>query len=139
MHAGKCLAEGHSAQCGERSAEETLALIADRVANDFAFVARATLPADARVVVFGDLHGQLDAFVFELAHLREAALLEDSMRLAANTYAVIMGDLVDRGPMGAAVYALAMAFAVNNPGRVFILRGYVRLRRPCATPRRLGS
>ena len=110
---------------GDRSAEQTRDLLSDRVANDDAFLARATLPANARVAVFGDLHGQFDVFVQELARLRDDAqfFVGDSMRLEPNNYVVIMGDMVDRGPMGASVYALAMALAVNNPERVFLLRG----------------
>ncbi|XP_031473742.1 serine/threonine-protein phosphatase 7 [Nymphaea colorata] len=67
-----------------------------------------------RVVVVGDVHGQLHDLLFLL---REAGSPSD------DRYYVFNGDYVDRGAWGLEVFLLLLAWKILLPLRVFLLRG----------------
>ncbi|XP_057809339.1 serine/threonine-protein phosphatase 7 [Salvia miltiorrhiza] len=72
------------------------------------------LNSDCRVVVVGDVHGQLHDVLF---------LLRNAGFPADDRFFVFNGDYVDRGAWGLEVFLLLLAWKVLMPHRVFLLRG----------------
>ncbi|KAL3525136.1 hypothetical protein ACH5RR_013508 [Cinchona calisaya] len=68
----------------------------------------------SRVVVVGDLHGQLHDLLF---------LLKDAGYPGEDKFFVFNGDYVDRGAWGLETFLLLLAWKVLLPHRVFLLRG----------------
>ncbi|KAK6911906.1 Aminotransferase-like, plant mobile domain [Dillenia turbinata] len=68
----------------------------------------------SRVMVVGDIHGQLHDL---MSILREAGCP------AENRYYVFNGDYVDRGAWGVETFLLLLAWKVLLPHRVYLLRG----------------
>ncbi|GER29329.1 serine/threonine-protein phosphatase [Striga asiatica] len=75
---------------------------------------KSGLVADSRVVVVGDVHGQLHDVLF---------LLADAGFPAEDRFFVFNGDYVDRGAWGLEVFLLLLAWKVVMPHRVYLLRG----------------
>ncbi|KAI8526668.1 hypothetical protein RHMOL_Rhmol12G0013800 [Rhododendron molle] len=72
------------------------------------------LDTDSRVVVVGDIHGQLHDLIF---------LLHDAGFLSDNRVFVFNGDYVDRGAWGLETFLLLLAWKVSMPKKVYLLRG----------------
>ncbi|KAL2247161.1 serine/threonine-protein phosphatase 7 [Sesamum indicum] len=72
------------------------------------------LGQQSRVVVVGDVHGQLHDVLF---------LLRDAGYPANDRFFVFNGDYVDRGAWGLEVFLLLLAWKVLMPNRVYLLRG----------------
>ncbi|XP_073151214.1 serine/threonine-protein phosphatase 7 [Henckelia pumila] len=72
------------------------------------------LDSESRVVVVGDVHGQLHDVLF---------LLKDAGFPGDDRYFVFNGDYVDRGAWGLEVFLLLLAWKVLMPHRVYLLRG----------------
>ncbi|PIM97897.1 Serine-threonine phosphatase 2A, catalytic subunit [Handroanthus impetiginosus] len=72
------------------------------------------LVSESRVVVVGDVHGQLHDVLF---------LLRDAGFPADDRFFVFNGDYVDRGAWGLEVFLLLLAWKVLMPHRVYLLRG----------------
>ncbi|PKU87603.1 serine/threonine-protein phosphatase 7 [Dendrobium catenatum] len=70
--------------------------------------------SEVRVVVVGDVHGQLHDVLF---------LLRDAGFPSENCTFVFNGDYVDRGAWGLETFLLLLAWKVFLPNRVFLLRG----------------
>ncbi|OVA01027.1 Phosphoesterase domain [Macleaya cordata] len=69
---------------------------------------------DSRVIVVGDVHGQLHDVIF---------LLKDAGLPSDNRFFVFNGDYVDRGAWGLETFLLLLAWKVFLPHSVFLLRG----------------
>nr|XP_025885248.1 serine/threonine-protein phosphatase 7 isoform X2 [Solanum lycopersicum] len=69
---------------------------------------------DSRVVVVGDVHGQLHDVLF---------LLRDAGFPSDDRFFVFNGDYVDRGAWGLETFLTLLAWKVFMPNRVFLLRG----------------
>ncbi|XP_011038099.1 PREDICTED: serine/threonine-protein phosphatase 7-like isoform X2 [Populus euphratica] len=69
---------------------------------------------NSRVVVVGDVHGQLHDVMF---------LLQDAGFPCEDRFFVFNGDYVDRGAWGLENFLLLLAWKVFLPQRVFLLRG----------------
>lgn len=64
------------------------------------------MPSHSRLVLFGDVHGQLDKLV---AHLRAGGLIDADQRWIGGAAALwFMGDFFDRGPDGVGAVDLVM-------------------------------
>ncbi|KAL8550008.1 hypothetical protein ACS0TY_008725 [Phlomoides rotata] len=72
------------------------------------------LNSDSRVVVVGDVHGQLHDVLF---------LLRDAGYPSDDRVFVFNGDYVDRGAWGLEVFLILLAWKVLMPHRVYLLRG----------------
>ncbi|CAK9140960.1 unnamed protein product [Ilex paraguariensis] len=72
------------------------------------------LGSDCRVVVVGDVHGQLHDVLF---------LLRDAGFPSENRLFVFNGDYVDRGAWGLETFLLLLAWKVFMPHSVYLLRG----------------
>lgn len=74
------------------------------------------LPAGSRVYAIGDIHGEA-ALLIRLLHLIKA---DSDARQAAHVVLVFLGDLIDRGPDGA---ALVRTFSRLTSEEVIVLKG----------------
>ncbi|XP_021714070.1 serine/threonine-protein phosphatase 7-like [Chenopodium quinoa] len=72
------------------------------------------ISSDSRVVVVGDVHGQLHDVIF---------LLNDAGLPSDNRIFVFNGDYVDRGAWGFETFVLLLAWKIYLPNRVYLLRG----------------
>ncbi|CAO2827860.1 unnamed protein product [Amaranthus hypochondriacus] len=70
--------------------------------------------SDSKVVVVGDVHGQLHDVIF---------LLNAAGFPSDNRFFVFNGDYVDRGAWGLETFLLLLAWKILLPNRVFLLRG----------------
>ncbi|CAI9110420.1 OLC1v1010435C6 [Oldenlandia corymbosa var. corymbosa] len=77
-------------------------------------ISKDELNSDSRVVVVGDLHGQLHDVLF---------LLKDAGYPGDDRFFVFNGDYVDRGAWGLETFLLLLAWKVLLPDRIFLLRG----------------
>eukprot|EP01063_Lacrimia_lanifica_P026596 TRINITY_DN3606_c1_g2_i2.p1 TRINITY_DN3606_c1_g2~~TRINITY_DN3606_c1_g2_i2.p1 ORF type:complete len:1013 (+),score=341.77 TRINITY_DN3606_c1_g2_i2:64-3102(+) len=76
-------------------------------------VRRLCIPDDCRLVVVGDLHGQLDDLLW---------ILKEGLP-GPNLWYLFNGDFVDRGPDQLEVLTLLVALKNKFPGSVFMNRG----------------
>jgi hypothetical protein len=75
-------------------------------------------------IVIGDLHGDLDSLARNLTRISEQLkLLNRQGKFAHNTYLVLLGDYTDRGQLGCQCWYTLMRLALENPERVFLVRG----------------
>ncbi|KAI5311151.1 hypothetical protein L3X38_045501 [Prunus dulcis] len=72
------------------------------------------LGLESRVVIVGDLHGQLHDLLF---------LLHDAGFPSENQFFVFNGDYVDRGAWGFESFLILLAWKAFMPKRVYLLRG----------------
>ena len=77
----------------------------------------ASVPAGQRVYAIGDIHGRLD--LFEM--LLDQIIADDAARGPADTWLVLLGDLVDRGADSRGVVERAIELAQG--GKVRVLAG----------------
>jgi len=77
------------------------------------------LPRKGKIVVVGDLHGDLESLIHIL---RKSRFLE---RTAAgeDVKLIFLGDYGDRGPYSPEVYSLVLRLKRDHPERVILLRG----------------
>ena len=73
----------------------------------------AFVPAGERWYVIGDIHGRADLFDALIAAIES----DDARRVPADTTAVLLGDLVDRGPDSAGVIRAARAWGERRKVR----------------------
>lgn len=92
--------------------------------TDVAFAAKVALPADTEVSIFGDIHGNLQAFLPELQAVSANKHLDERLRVKGNGAIIFCGDLLDRGDFSIETFALALLLRMANPARVFIARGH---------------
>ncbi len=76
----------------------------------------AALPDGQRAYAVGDIHGRADLF----AALADAIDADDAARAPAQTTAVLLGDLIDRGPDSAGVVDRALAWQAARTVRVLM-------------------
>ncbi|KAK3410609.1 hypothetical protein EUGRSUZ_J02567 [Eucalyptus grandis] len=99
---------------------DRLVLTASKILHKEPNLVRVDLDADddsgkdCRVVVVGDVHGQLH----DVLHLLNSAGFPSE-----NRFFVFNGDYVDRGAWGLETFLLLLAWKVFMPERVFLLRG----------------
>ncbi|MFM6832268.1 MAG: metallophosphoesterase [Novosphingobium sp.] len=74
----------------------------------------ASVPAGQRVYAIGDIHGRLDLFDLLLDTIRD----DSAARGPADTWLVLLGDLIDRGPDSYGVVERAMELAEGGKLRV---------------------
>jgi serine/threonine-protein phosphatase with EF-hand domain len=77
-------------------------------------IVQVNITEEDRVVVVGDLHGQLNDLLF---------ILDESGIPSGTTKYIFNGDFVDRGPQSIEVIILLLALYSAFPGSVFLNRG----------------
>ena len=88
------------------------------------FIQKLVIKPDSKVIVVGDLHGDLDALLALLQELEQTGYLDNQYRLIReDAYFVFLGDYINRGMNSIGVVYVLCKLYVNNPNRVVMLRG----------------
>jgi hypothetical protein len=87
------------------------------------FAAKLVLPADAVVVVLGDLHGDVRSLIGMLDDLNERGVLAGFKVRDAKYHLLFLGDFTDRGAYGVEVLYTLFRLTAANPDRVHLARG----------------
>ena len=87
------------------------------------FAQRLTFPAGSRVVVHGDLHGDIRSLMTSLNELQHRKILTGFKVTAPKTHLVFLGDYTDRGRYGSEVLYTLLRLRLENPMRVWLSRG----------------
>ncbi len=75
---------------------------------------RPSVPAGTRYYVIGDIHGRLDLYEPLIAEIEK----DDASSRPAESHAILLGDLVDRGPDSAGVIARTREWQTTREVRV---------------------
>ncbi len=88
------------------------------------YVEKHLIPSGSKVIVFGDLHGDIESFVTILQHLQREGYIDDEYQLTSDDYYIVfIGDYTNRGPFSVEVMMLLFHLYSCNIGKVFLLRG----------------
>jgi hypothetical protein len=87
------------------------------------FVQRELVPAGTRLLFHGDLHGDIHSLVAWLDWLNRNGYLRDFRLTRPDTRLVFLGDYTDRGLYGIEVLYTLLRLKVENPDRVWMVRG----------------
>ncbi len=85
-----------------------------------AYVQKLVVPVGTKVLVHGDLHGDVHSLANSLAPYMMG---DQGFKLKENLYLVFLGDYVDRGLYGLECIYILMRLKIDNPDRVFLVRG----------------
>jgi len=87
------------------------------------FVQKRLLPPGSKVLLQGDLHGDIHSLMAVLGRLQERGLLSGFQITDPTFYMAFLGDYTDRGLYGVEVIYTLLRLQVANPGRVLLIRG----------------
>jgi hypothetical protein len=87
------------------------------------YTQKLMIPVGSRVAIIGDIHGNLLYLKKNLESLQEKGVFDTNLRLNENCYLIFTGDYADRGPQSTEVWETIMRLKINNPQKVFLLRG----------------
>jgi hypothetical protein len=87
------------------------------------FVRKLVLPPGSRLLLQGDLHGDIHSLLAVLGRLQERGLM-DGFRITDPAFQIaFLGDYTDRGVYGVEVIYTLLRLHRANPGRVHLVRG----------------
>lgn len=97
----------------------------DFTEKDPIFVQKVTVPnpEKAKIIMIGDLHSSLTSMINILKTLYIKNMINLKFHLADDHYLVFLGDIIDRGPYGIELMAIALTLKYYNPDNVFIING----------------
>lgn len=87
------------------------------------FVQRELVPAGTRLLIHGDLHGDIRSLVAWVDWLNRNGYLRDFRLTRPDTRMVFLGDYTDRGLHGIEVLYTLLRLKVENPDQVWMVRG----------------
>ena len=87
------------------------------------FAQKLSLSANSRVVIHGDLHGDIRSLMASLTDLQNRKILTGFKVTAPNTHLLFLGDYTDRGHCGVEVLYTLLRLRLENPRRVWLARG----------------
>ncbi|MEY2788888.1 MAG: hypothetical protein RLZZ34_2031, partial [Verrucomicrobiota bacterium] len=87
------------------------------------FVQKRLLPPGSKVLLQGDLHGDIHSLLAVLGRLQERGVLKGFQITDPAFFMVFLGDYTDRGIHGVEVIYTLLRLQVANPGRVLLIRG----------------
>ena len=87
------------------------------------FVQKRLLPPGSKVLLQGDLHGDIHSLLAVLGRLQERGVLQGFQIIDPNFSMAFLGDYTDRGVYGVEVIYTLLRLQVANPGRVLLIRG----------------
>jgi hypothetical protein len=87
------------------------------------FTRKLDLPPGSKVVLLGDLHGDIHSLLAILRRLQEEAWLSGFTLTSTNVHLVFLGDYTDRGQYGSEVLYTLLRLVQANPDRVHLVRG----------------
>ena len=89
----------------------------------YAYMQAVTVPIKTRIGVIGDLNGDIKSLEVNLERLRSVGCLNGDI-VTKDSYLVFLGDYVNYGYHGLEVLQKVMKLKMNNPKKVFMLRGH---------------
>lgn len=87
------------------------------------FAKKLLLPAGSKVVIQGDLHGDIRSLLVVLNQLNERNWLDGFRIIDPDLHLCFLGDYTDRGAYGAEVLYTLLRLKIANPDRVHFARG----------------
>lgn len=87
------------------------------------FVQKRLLPPGSRVLLQGDLHGDVHSLLAVIGRLQEKGLMQGFRITDPRFYLAFLGDYTDRGVHGVEVIYTLLRLQVVNPERVLLIRG----------------
>jgi len=87
------------------------------------YIQRLTVRQSDKVAVIGDIHGSCHSLCRNILTLIDEQLLDTDFKLEDNAHIVFTGDIADRGRYGVECWYFLMRLKIENPDRVFILKG----------------
>jgi len=92
-------------------------------ATNLSYVQKLITKQDDKVIVMGDIHGGCHSLCRNILTWMETGLLDRDFVLSENTYLIFTGDIADRGRYGVECWYFLMRLKINNPDKVFIMKG----------------
>ena len=87
------------------------------------FAQKLALEPGSRVVVHGDLHGDIRSLIVSLQELQRREILDGFRLTVDDVHLVFLGDYTDRGFYGVEVLYTLMRLKLENPDQVWLTRG----------------
>jgi len=87
------------------------------------FARKLELPPGSRVLLQGDLHGDILSLLAVVGRLQERGWMDGFRITAPDFHVAFLGDYTDRGLYGVEVLYTLMRLHRANPGRVHLVRG----------------
>ncbi len=87
------------------------------------FARKLDLPPGSRVLLQGDLHGDVHSLMAVVGRLQERGWMDGFRITASDFHLAFLGDYTDRGLYGVEVLYTLMRLHRENPGRVHLVRG----------------
>ena len=87
------------------------------------FVQKRLLPPGSKVLLQGDLHGDIHSLMAILGRLQESGFLNGFTLTNPSFHMAFLGDYTDRGVYGVEVIYTLLRLATANPGRILLVRG----------------
>lgn len=87
------------------------------------FAEKVVLPADARVLLQGDLHGDIHSLIALIDRWNEKKWFDGFKVIDPNLHLFFLGDYTDRGLYGVEVLYTLFRLRLENPDRVHLGRG----------------
>ncbi len=84
------------------------------------YTQKVTLPAGTKILMHGDLHGDVHSLVTTIAPYMKG---DDGFKLKENIYLAFLGDFVEKGLYGLECIYICMRLKIDNPDNVFLVRG----------------
>ncbi|BDS06670.1 hypothetical protein NT6N_17100 [Oceaniferula spumae] len=89
----------------------------------FPFAEKVVLQPDSRIIVQGDLHGDIRSLIKSLEDLQESGILQGFKVADKKAHLVYTGDFVDRGAYGTEVIYTLFRLKLENPDNVHLVMG----------------
>lgn len=86
-------------------------------------VQKLSLPSNANIAIHGDVHGDIHSLNNFIMTLQNQGHLNDFKIIDPSFYMLFLGDYTDRGAYGAEVMYAILRLKIENPDRVFLVRG----------------
>lgn len=87
------------------------------------FARKWVLPPDSRVILMGDLHGDIRSLITVLGRFQERRWFDGFKLIEPGMHLVFLGDYTDRGHYGVEVLYTLLRLKEANPDRVHLVRG----------------
>ncbi len=87
------------------------------------FTQKLRLPAGAKVAFHGDFHGDVQSAVKLIDHHNKTKALDGFKIIDPDLHLLFLGDYTDRGMFGIEVLYTILRLKLENPGRVWLVRG----------------
>lgn len=91
--------------------------------NEVDIIDKKGVPSNARVIVIGDVHGEVDPIKNTMVHWYDQGFINSHGQLKKNVYVVSTGDIVDYNVNSFDVLFALLTLRKLNPDQVVLLRG----------------